>query len=863
MTALKATIRRTRPTQALTLTAIALALAACGGGSGSPEAERPTDGATVLSGLVVSSLSDPAPIAAAAVSPYVAGARVFLDLNRNMSLDEGEPESDPTGTDGRFTLRVDASMPQASIDNALLVARSADAAALPVPLVAPASAFRNSSTERRAIGDLSTMVASQLLQEPDLTIDQAVARVRESLPGLQGRDLFSDPAAAPPNDELRKAARLIAAQVKVQREERLQAVARALAAEARQPDDAPVGVEPPGGLVDSSAPAPSDQEIVQQRTELEKAADSLDPRELIAQLGKDIEIVKRVAQTQPVIEADPAQLKKSLAEAREALAEERRAEIESRKASAQSPGQIRADDEPAPDPAELGRRAAADRDLQRNRQQVTLIVVFKRDPGRLARERRDDAIASDQTLRSALRWTFERAIEGFTVTLPEDRVEAFIDRMLTNPNVDRVEIDQPVRRTVDNPQSPVASWGLDRSDARGVNGEARLNNSYGWSASGAGITAYIVDTGITRNVAFATGQVLDGFTSIADGQGWNDCNGHGTHVAGTVASPTYGIAKDAQLVPVRVLDCNGGGSTATVVAGLDWVLQQVGTDPQKAARAVVNLSLGGGASSTLDQAVNRLIDSGVTVVVAAGNSADNACNYSPARVSRAITVAASDWNDVRASFSNFGSCVDLFAPGLSITSASRSGIDWTISGTSMAAPHVTGAIAQWLQVMPGATPDTVTAALLSATTQGLVSDELGSPDRLLYSAAATTGVPGDGGDSGGGGSTPSPIAVSVGSLTGTAIRVTRNGNWRASVEVLIRDGAGHAVSGATVTGSFVPGGTGLICVTASNGRCTIASGTLSRKTAQTDFSVASVAGQGLQYAPGGNQLSTLRISAPR
>jgi len=262
--------------------------------------------------------------------------------------------------------------------------------------------------------------------------------------------------------------------------------------------------------------------------------------------------------------------------------------------------------------------------------------------------------------------------------------------------------------------------------------------------------------------------------------------------------------------------------------------------------------------------VNRLIDSGVTVVVAAGNSADNACNYSPARVSRAITVAASDWNDTRASFSNFGSCVDLFAPGLSITSASRSGTDWTISGTSMAAPHVTGAVAQWLQVMPGATPDSVTAALLAATTQGLVSDEVGSPDRLLYSAAATLTDPGGGGGTGGGGgSTPAPVSVSVGGLTGSAVRVTRNGNWRANVELLIRDSAGSPVGGATVSGSFAPGGTGLVCVTAANGRCTIGSGTLSRNTAHTDFSVLGIEGQGLQYAPAGNLLSSLRISATR
>jgi len=289
------------------------------------------------------------------------------------------------------------------------------------------------------------------------------------------------------------------------------------------------------------------------------------------------------------------------------------------------------------------------------------------------------------------------------------------------------------------------------------------------------------------------------------------------------------------------------------------VLGQVGNDPSRASRAVVNLSLGGGASSTLDQAVAKLVQAGITTVVAAGNNGDDACNYSPARVRDVLTVAASDWNDARASFSNYGACVDLFAPGQSITSVATDGnTARTLSGTSMAAPHVTGAVAQWLQAIPDQTPAEVNARVLAAATQNRVSGTLGSPNLLLFAQAQTS-------TDSGGGAAPEPTltAVSIGGLTASAARVSRNGNWRASVSVLVRDASGAAIAGATVTGDFSTGGTGLTCTTGSTGRCTITSGTLSKNLASSTWTVKAIAGTGLQYQASGNTVSSITISRPK
>jgi subtilisin family serine protease len=234
---------------------------------------------------------------------------------------------------------------------------------------------------------------------------------------------------------------------------------------------------------------------------------------------------------------------------------------------------------------------------------------------------------------------------------------------------------------------------------------------------------------------------LSGYTAINDGNGTNDCNGHGTHVAGTVGGSTYGVAKNVTLYAVRVLGCNGSGSNSGVIAGVNWVTSN------RVLPAVANMSLGGGASSALDTAVNNSINAGVTYAIAAGNSNANACSYSPARVAAAITVGSTTNTDARSSFSNFGTCLDLFAPGSGITSAwhTNDTATNTISGTSMATPHVAGVAALYLQTNPGASAATVRNALVGNATSGKVTGPgSGSPNLLLYSifgAPAPTNTP--------------------------------------------------------------------------------------------------------------------------
>ena len=284
-----------------------------------------------------------------------------------------------------------------------------------------------------------------------------------------------------------------------------------------------------------------------------------------------------------------------------------------------------------------------------------------------------------------------------------------------------VERDQVF--TISTTQSP-ATWGLDRIDQR-----ARpLSNSYTYTRTGAGVRAYIIDTGIRFSHGEFGGRATSGFDAV-DGGAADDCNGHGTHVSGTVGGATYGVAKGVSLVGVRVLDCAGSGTTSGVIAGVDWVTAN------HVKPAVANMSLGGGASAALDQAVANSIAAGVTYAIAAGNSNARACNYSPARVATAITVGATTSTDARASYSNWGSCLDLFAPGSSITSSwyTSNTATNTISGTSMATPHVAGVAALYLQGNPGATPATVRNALVANATSGVVGNaRTGSPNLLLF-----------------------------------------------------------------------------------------------------------------------------------
>lgn len=344
------------------------------------------------------------------------------------------------------------------------------------------------------------------------------------------------------------------------------------------------------------------------------------------------------------------------------------------------------------------------------------IVVLK--PGANA-----SAVASEhaQRLGVGVGFVYSHALRGYSATVPA----AALDDLRRDARVDYVEHDSVVH--TDTTQTN-ATWGIDRVDQRAL----PLSTTYSYAATGAGVTAYVIDTGIRKtHTEFGRRAVHGVDTTTPLGLTSDDCHGHGTHVAGTIGGATYGVAKSVKLVAVRVLDCTGFGLNSSVIAGVDWVTG----NHQPGQPAAANMSLGGGKSPALEQAVGNSIADGVTYGVAAGNETEDACTGSPSGLAAAITVGATDKTDARAGYSDFGSCVDFFAPGSNITSASfltDTGTA-TMSGTSMATPHVVGAAALYLQASPSATPQHVRDGLYGLTTKNVVTDARSANAHLLFS----------------------------------------------------------------------------------------------------------------------------------
>ena len=412
----------------------------------------------------------------------------------------------------------------------------------------------------------------------------------------------------------------------------------------------------------------------------------------------------------------------------------------------------------------------------------------------------DAEVAKAKADGATVKHQYKKALNGMAVELSPGQLK----KLKADPNVVSIEADGPVQ-AYDTQNG--ATWGLDRIDQRNL----PLDSAYTYATTATNVTAYIIDTGINVNHQEFAGRTAPGYDAVTAGGTAADCNGHGTHVAGTVGGSTYGVAKGVTLVPVRVLDCAGSGSFSGVIAGIDWVAANAKKP------AVANMSLGGGYYSPVNTAVANAVAAGVTFAVAAGNSNADACASSPSSTPEAITVGATTSTDARASYSNFGTCLDVFAPGSSITSSwfTSNTATNTISGTSMASPHVAGAAALYLAANPGATPQQVRDALVGNGTTGVVgSAGTGSPNVLLFTDGGPVTPP------------PAPTISGFTPASGyPGSSVTVSGTNLAGATAKVNTTAATVTaSSATSLTLTVPAGatTGPISVTTSGGTATSA-----------------------------------------